>query len=120
MELPRSRQSLARFAAGARRAAHRARTWVSRSDRRAASQSTLYFLFVGDAGSCLGGMQDYYGGYDSLAAAIAAAPAEVHWAEVATVAAGRLEVVATGERLDATWRWCELEEPAGNAAAPGR
>ena len=67
------------------------------------------FLFVGDAGSCLGGMQDYYGAYDDVAAAQGAVPDGVHWAEVAAVRDGCLEVVATGERLNGEWRWNDLD-----------
>ena len=118
MEQSLTRQSLTRFATGALHAAHRVRTWAStRTTRATRAHPTWYFLFVGDTGSCLGGMQDYYGAYDSLDAAIAAAPGEVHWAEVAAIADGRLEVVATGEHLTATWRWCALEEPAGETAS---
>ena len=67
--------------------------------------SPRYFLFVSEAGSCLGGMQDYYGAYDDLPAAQRAVPVGVDWAEVATIEAGSLVVVLTGERDGACWWW---------------
>jgi len=64
-----------------------------------------YFLFVGEDGSALGGMQDYYGSYRRIEAARRAVPADVQWAEVAAVRDGRLEVVAAGHRAGTRWRW---------------
>ena len=114
MQQPISRDSLARLTTGAWQLARLARRWArTRRTRgtRGSGAAARYFLFVGEDGSCLGGMEDYYGGYETLDAAIAAAPREVHWAEVATVGAeGGLEVVASGKRLHATWRWRELTD----------
>ncbi|HET7772171.1 MAG TPA: hypothetical protein VFN74_25585, partial [Chloroflexota bacterium] len=59
-----------------------------------------YFLFVGEAGSELGGMQDYYGSYPDPTAARRSIPADVHWAELAAVRHGSLEIVAAGRRTD--------------------
>jgi hypothetical protein len=66
-----------------------------------------YFLFVGEDGSALGGMQDYYGSYRRVEAARRAVPADVQWAEVAAVRDGRLEVVASGRRtgIHGRWQW---------------
>ena len=62
-------------------------------------------MFVGEAGSELGGMQDYYGSYRDPAAARRSVPDNVHWAEVATVRHGCLEIVAAGQRIDGAWQW---------------
>jgi hypothetical protein len=70
--------------------------------------SMRYFLFVGEAGGGLGGMQDYYGTYSGIEAARRAVPAGVDWAEVATVRYGRLELFAEGERMDGKWRWRQI------------
>ncbi len=64
-----------------------------------------YFLFVGEDGSALGGMQDYYGSYRTPGAARRAVPEGVHWAELATVRRGRLEVIGSGRRHAGAWRW---------------
>ena len=77
----------------------------------AESQGEQCFLFVGEAGSPLGGMQDYYGAYGSSLAARRAVPEGVHWAEIAAVRGGTLEVVATGERTGGGWHWQNLDAP---------
>ena len=69
----------------------------------------LRFVFAGDDGACLGGMQDYYGTYGSTAAAMRAAPADAHWAEIAALRDGRLVMVATGRRRGPTWEWEDLD-----------
>ena len=74
-----------------------------------APDTARYFLFVGETGSCLGGMQDYYGAYGGAPAARAAVPDGVDWAERATVRDGRLVVVATGRRRGRAWRWEDLD-----------
>jgi len=118
MQQPISRDSLALLTTGARQLARVARRWARTRRPRESGSAARYFLFVGEDGSCLGGMEDYYGGYETLAAAMAAAPREVHWAEVATVGdQGGLEVVASGKRLHATWRWRELTDGRAEGAS---
>jgi hypothetical protein len=88
--------------------------------REMAAGATRYFLFVGESGSCLGGMQDYYGAYGEPRAAQAAIPAGVDWAELATVRDGRLVVVATGRRRGPTWLWEDLDGTATLLAVSDR
>lgn len=91
---------------GRHRCTGRLRSLGHRLSRRLAPKR--FFLFVGDVGNALGGMQDYYGAYGRLPSALRAVPSEVNWAEVAVVRHGRLEVVAMGERDDHHghgWRW---------------
>ena len=81
---------------------------------------TYYFLFAGEAGSCLGGMEDYYGAYARAAAAQAAVPSAADWADIATVRNGTLLVIVAGERHGRSWRWRNLDdegEPTRGAAA---
>lgn len=90
-------------------------------DQEAPRAESHYFLFVGEAGSCLGGMQDFYGAYDTPAAAREAVPEEVHWAEIAAVREGILQVVVAGARSDGGWRWQDLDlgDAPQFAHAPG-
>jgi hypothetical protein len=73
---------------------------------------TPHFVFAGDDGACLGGMQDYYGAYGSTAAAMRAAPPGAHWAEVAALLGNRLVVVASGRRSGGRWKWQRQETGA--------
>ena len=90
---------------------------VSRATRSLPQPRAPYFLFVGEAGSCLGGMQDYYGAYDCLPAAQCAVPEGVDWAEVAAIENRSLTVVITGERHGRRWRWQKLDDQAAGQAA---
>ena len=71
-----------------------------------------YFVFAGEAGSCLGGMQDFYGAYGSIDAARSAVPPDTDWAEVAIVRDNTLVVVLSGQRDGATWDWRNLDAEA--------
>lgn len=118
MQPPISRDSLARLSTRARHLARLARRWARTRRTGGSGSAARYFLFVGEDGGCLGGMDDYYGGYETLAAAMAAAPREVHWAEVATLGdQGGLEVVASGKRRRATWRWSEVTDGRAEGAS---
>jgi hypothetical protein len=74
-----------------------------------------YFLFAGEAGGCLGGMQDFYGAYDRPVDAQRAAPTEADWAEIAVFRQGTLDVVSVGERRGCVWRWDD--QSSGEATA---
>jgi hypothetical protein len=82
---------------------------LRRPDCEVPGAESRYFLFVGEAGGCLGGMQDFYGAYGTPAAAREAVPEDVHWAEIAAVREGTLQVVMAGARIDGCWRWQDLD-----------